>query len=99
MTGKVPRSAASVAAALMLFLPPPAHAARLPERLGEPLIEVWESDPWRPDVYPPPAAWQVNTTVSADEDALTARQPANRSEWWVRLLRRFFAAVLTGGLR
>lgn len=94
------RSAASVAAALFLVLPGAARATDQPVRPVNPSFEVWESDPWRPDVGPPDRNVALQAGQTAPEAArLAERQPANRNERWTRIVLRYLLAYLTGGAR
>lgn len=100
MKPRIGRSAASVAAAVVLFLPAAVRATDLPTRPSNPSFEYWESDPWRPDVGPPDrnAIVQSGQAVPA-ADNLAERQPVNRSERWTRIVLRYLLAFLTGGAR
>ena len=94
------RLAAPLAAALLLFLPAPSRAENHPVRPLQPSLDFFDSDPWRPDVYPPErAAPQLAQSVPASEDVLSARQPAAKNERWLRLVLRFLLGWMAGGAR
>ena len=102
MNRSASRWAASVAVALLAVVPGGSRAENHPTRPAEPSFEVvFDSDPWRPDVYPPERAAGQPVSVSASglDDARAARQPAAKNERWLRLLLRFFVGLWTGGAR
>ena len=97
----VSRWAAAFAAVVLLVLPGASRAANHAVRPATPAFDVFDSDPWRPDVYPPERAAMspVVQSVPLADEGHVVRQPAAKNERWLRMLLRFFLGWWTGGAR